>query len=58
MIDFANEAGKKSDYNLFTQLVQPYLTTQNAFSKMKEGLFTKGLNKQIDDQTIINIYKN
>ena len=58
MIDFATDAGKKSDYNLFTQLVQPYLTTENAFSKMKEDLFNKGLNKQIDDQTIISIYKN
>jgi len=58
MIDFAYEDGKKSDYNLFSQVLHPYLLMENSFTKMKDGLFSKSLSKQVDDQSIISIYKN
>jgi len=58
MIDFATETGKKSDYNLFAEVLEPYLTKENAFAAMKENIFSKELSKQVDDQTIVSIYKN
>lgn len=58
MIDFADETGKKSDFALFLKTLHPYLIMDDAFAKMKQKLFTKHLGKQVDDQSIISIYKN
>jgi sigma-B regulation protein RsbU (phosphoserine phosphatase) len=58
MIDFKDEISKKSDYNLFTQMLQSCLIAGDTFEQIKEGLFIKGLEKQVDDQSIISIYKN
>jgi len=58
MIDFIDESMKKSDYNLFVEMMQPYMTMDDGFTKMKKELFLKGLDQQVDDQSIISIYKN
>ncbi|MDB5111759.1 MAG: fused response regulator/phosphatase [Mucilaginibacter sp.] len=58
MIDFVNETGKKSDYQNFADTLQSSLAIENTFTKMKKNLFSKSLNKQVDDQTIISIYKS
>jgi sigma-B regulation protein RsbU (phosphoserine phosphatase) len=58
LIDFADKSGKKSDYNLFSKTLQPYLTNDNAFEQIKDELFSKEKSEQVDDQSIISIYKN
>ena len=58
MTDFADADATKSDYNAFHAMIKPYLTEENAFEQMKHGLFSKGLNNQVDDQSIIRIIKS
>jgi sigma-B regulation protein RsbU (phosphoserine phosphatase) len=58
MIDFADEAGKKSDFALFLETIKPYFVMEDAFTQMKVNLFSKGWREQVDDQSIISIYKN
>jgi phosphoserine phosphatase RsbU/P len=56
MIDFADDAGKKSDYNLFASHLLDILKTQVSFTDMKRQ-FEHNLQGQVDDQSIICIYK-
>jgi len=57
MIDFAVETGKRSDYSLFSETLLPYLMKQDAFRLIKEELFKNGLDTQVDDRSIISLYK-
>jgi sigma-B regulation protein RsbU (phosphoserine phosphatase) len=57
MIDFADISGKKSDYNRFASVLQGMLATQTSFTDMKTQ-FEQHLQGQVDDQSIIGIYKN
>lgn len=57
MIDFADAKDIKSDYAMFARLLKPFLGRSNAFEQMKEGIFNKGLDKQVDDKSIICLYK-
>lgn len=56
MIDFADASGKKSDYNRFAASLLTMLKTQTSFTDMKE-LFEHDLQGQVDDKSIIGIYK-
>lgn len=56
MIDFADDAGKKSDYNLFASHLLDILKTRVSFTDMKKQ-FEHNLQGQVDDQSIICIYK-
>jgi sigma-B regulation protein RsbU (phosphoserine phosphatase) len=56
MIDFADGAGKKSDYNLFASRLKNMLEADTSFTYMKEQ-FEHHLHGQVDDQSIIGIYK-
>jgi sigma-B regulation protein RsbU (phosphoserine phosphatase) len=58
MIDFADETGKKSDYKQFEDSLQHHLVKDDTFTNIKEKLFTVSQLKQVDDQSIISIYKN
>jgi sigma-B regulation protein RsbU (phosphoserine phosphatase) len=58
MIDFAVDENKKSDYNLFAGTLKPYLMNNLSFDELKEKLFVQGTDKQVDDQSIISLYKN
>ncbi|MGZ3757570.1 MAG: SpoIIE family protein phosphatase [Mucilaginibacter sp.] len=58
MIDFAADQNKKSDYNLFTDTLKPYLINNISFTELKEKIFVQGADKQVDDQSIISLYKN
>jgi phosphoserine phosphatase RsbU/P len=58
MIDFSDVAGKRSNYNLLSEVLLPYLKEDNAFMNMKKNLFSKGLNTQVDDRSIISLHKN
>jgi len=56
MIDLADDAGKKSDYNRFASLLLDMLKPDASFTGMKKQ-FEQNLQGQIDDQSIICIYK-
>jgi sigma-B regulation protein RsbU (phosphoserine phosphatase) len=56
MIDFADDVGKKSDYNHFAAKLLSSLQTQPLFADMKTQ-FDNDLQGQVDDQSIIAIYK-
>ncbi|MDF3078597.1 MAG: SpoIIE family protein phosphatase [Sphingobacteriaceae bacterium] len=59
MIDFEDEAGKKSDYNLFVELVSPVLAQPNSFEKIKNVTFLKDNSKeQVDDCSMVFIEMN
>jgi sigma-B regulation protein RsbU (phosphoserine phosphatase) len=58
MIDYADDAGKKSDYNLFTGKLQQHLSKGRSFKQIKQSLFSGRAGLQVDDCSIINIYKN
>ncbi|GAA4316000.1 hypothetical protein GCM10023149_12830 [Mucilaginibacter gynuensis] len=58
MIDFAGNKGKKSDYNLFASTITNQLNTNVNFEQMKATLFDTLADAQVDDCSIINIYKN
>jgi anti-sigma B factor antagonist len=57
MIDYADDAGKKSDYNLFTGKLQQHLSKGRSFKQIKQSLFSGRAGLQVDDCSIINIYK-
>lgn len=56
MIDFADSTGKKSDYNRFASRLLSMLDTHTSFTGMKKQ-FEHDLRGQVDDQSIIGIYK-
>lgn len=56
MIDFADDTGKKSDYNLFALRLLDRLKNNVSFTDMKKQ-FEHNLLGQVDDQSIICIYK-
>jgi sigma-B regulation protein RsbU (phosphoserine phosphatase) len=56
MIDFADGAKKKSDYNLFASRLLDMLENSASFTDMKKQ-FEDSLQGQVDDQSIICIYK-
>lgn len=58
MIDFIDATGKKSDYNQFSKTLQPFIKKENNFTDIAETLFAGNLNEQVDDRSIISIYKN
>ncbi|MEO6150546.1 MAG: SpoIIE family protein phosphatase, partial [Mucilaginibacter sp.] len=59
LIDFASESGSKSDYNLFAEKINSWLKDNETadFRQMKKDLFNIDGDKQVDDCSIINIYK-
>jgi sigma-B regulation protein RsbU (phosphoserine phosphatase) len=58
MIDFQDETGKKSDYNLFVNLITPVLENSATLELIKDSTVLKEKNKeQIDDCSIIFIEK-
>jgi sigma-B regulation protein RsbU (phosphoserine phosphatase) len=58
MIDFVDATGKKSDYNQFSKTLKPFMEKENNFAQLAQKLFAENLNEQVDDRSIISIYKN
>ncbi|MFD2144888.1 PP2C family protein-serine/threonine phosphatase [Mucilaginibacter antarcticus] len=58
MIDFVDATGKKSDYNQFSKTLKPFMEKENNFTQLAQTLFAENLNEQVDDRSIISIYKN
>lgn len=58
MIDFRDLTGKKSDYDLFSGSLLPFLTTPDYFDKIKSEILTKDTDNRVDDSSIIILYKN
>ena len=58
IIDFADANGKKSDYNGFALQLQHWMNMGDRFEGIKRHLEQKKDGHQIDDQSIISIYKN
>ncbi|MES2810702.1 MAG: fused response regulator/phosphatase [Bacteroidota bacterium] len=58
MIDFIDATGKKSDYNQFSKTLKPFMEKENNFTQLAQTLFAENLNEQVDDRSIISIYKN
>ncbi|WP_214071953.1 SpoIIE family protein phosphatase [Mucilaginibacter sp. dw_454] len=58
MIDFIDATGKKSDYNQFLKTLKPFMEKENNFTDIASKLFNNNLNEQVDDRSIISIYKN
>jgi len=56
MIDFADGTGKKSDYNLFAARLLDLLKNGSSFTDIKKQ-FEQNLQGQVDDQSVICIYK-
>lgn len=57
MIDFIDATGKKSDYNQFSKTLKPFMGNDNNFNDIVSKLFDHNLNEQVDDRSIISIYK-
>jgi len=57
MIDFSGNTGKKSDYHNFASSIGPLLAQNMSFEEIKNTLFKPSLATQVDDCSIINIYK-
>jgi sigma-B regulation protein RsbU (phosphoserine phosphatase) len=57
MIDFSDDAGKKSDYNKFAHDIDLMLNKKYSFKRIKDELFEPLLSVQVDDCSIINIRK-
>ena len=55
IIDFEDETGKKTDYNLFQELVTPILGTANAFEGISSRFKPLGDSSQVDDRSLIYI---
>jgi sigma-B regulation protein RsbU (phosphoserine phosphatase) len=58
MIDFIDKTVKKSDYNQFSKTLKPFMEKENNFTYIAKSLFSGNLNEQVDDRSIISIYKN
>lgn len=58
IIDFADATGKKTDYHGFAQQLQQWLNNGEGFAGIKKHLEQKQDIQQIDDQSIISIYKD
>jgi len=57
MIDFSDDAGKKSDYNKFAHNIDLMLNKKYSFKRIQDELFEPSLAVQVDDCSIINIRK-
>jgi len=57
MIDFAGDKGNKSDYKGFTARLETLLNEGIPFGIIKNTLFAPAADVQVDDCSIINIYK-
>ena len=57
MIDFSGNTGKKSDYNNFANNLAPLLNAEMPFENIKKSLFEAAAATQVDDCSIISIYK-
>lgn len=57
MTDFSDSGGKKSDYNIFANELEPYLNKKYNFEQIKTDLFKPAITARVDDCSIINIYK-
>jgi sigma-B regulation protein RsbU (phosphoserine phosphatase) len=57
MIDFIDATGKKSDYNLFAKTIKPFIKKENNFKDIATTLFDGDRKEQVDDRSIISIYK-
>jgi sigma-B regulation protein RsbU (phosphoserine phosphatase) len=57
LIDFSDGTGKKSDFNDFSNLLLQKLSTGENFGQIKEGFLNNGLQEQVDDRSLIRIYK-
>jgi sigma-B regulation protein RsbU (phosphoserine phosphatase) len=58
MIDFMVNGGKKSDYSHFVAELKASLNKSNSFKQLKENLFEPATVIQVDDCSIISIYKD
>lgn len=59
MIDFEDEEGVKSDYNLFLSKIKPYLGQPDTLNQLKTNLFFTNLSRQqVDDCSLIFIEKS
>jgi len=57
MTDLSAGSGKKSDYNLFTNNLNPLLKYGHNFESLKHELFESSANLRVDDCSIIQIRK-
>ncbi|TZF84761.1 fused response regulator/phosphatase [Pedobacter sp. BS3] len=58
MIDYKDDEGKKTDYDLFVNRIKSFISNKNALQYIKGALFSKQNNReQIDDCSIIIIEK-
>ena len=57
MIDFSDDAGKKSDYNNFAHNIDLMLSKKYSFKRIQDELFEPSLAVQVDDCSVINIRK-
>ena len=57
LIDFSDTTVKKSDYKAFSDMLLKKLRNGQNFHQIKEDLSNKGLNEQVDDRSLISIYK-
>ena len=58
MIDFIDATGKKSDYNQFSKTLKPFMAKENNFAEIVSNLVNHNLNEQVDDRSLISIYKS
>lgn len=58
IIDFEDEHGKKTDFNLFQDLVTPILGAQKPFDGISARFRPEGDRSQVDDRSLIYIEKN
>ena len=58
IIDFEDKAGKKTDFNLFQQLVTPILATENTFEVIASRFKPIGDSTQVDDRSLIYLEKH
>lgn len=57
LIDFSDASGKKTDYNTFSNILLQNLRNGENFQYIKDTLLDKGLQEQVDDRSLISIYK-
>ncbi len=57
IIDYTVSGETKSDYNLFIKRLETITDSRNSFEKLKQFLITQPPSSQVDDASIIHIYK-
>jgi sigma-B regulation protein RsbU (phosphoserine phosphatase) len=57
IIDYAVSGETKSDYNLFIKRLETITDSRNSFEKLKQFLIKQPPSSQVDDASIIHIYK-